>query len=118
MTWQVVSADLDHAPPLAAILSDWKDETDRMPRLHSRADDLAFVTGLVSTGRALTLLDEAKRHHDRLGLWVFEANSRAVKFYRREGFVEDGRTPGNNAEQLPDIRLVWLKSEEPADVRA
>jgi GNAT superfamily N-acetyltransferase len=153
MTWQVAPAHLDDAPRLAEILSDWIDEADWMPRLHSRADDLAFVTGLVSTGRALTLFDEtgaqgflacrddmmaalyvardarnrgggkalldfAKRHHDRLGLWVFEANAEAVRFYRREGFVIDGRTPGNNAEQLPDIRMVWHRTEETSHDRA
>ena len=153
MTWTVARADLDHAPALARILSDWIDETDWMPRLNSRADDLAFVTGLVSTGNAAVLLDDtcpqgflacrndmmtalyvagparnrgggkalldfAKVRHDRLGLWTFQANEGAVRFYRREGFVEDGRTPGNNAEQLPDLRMVWYRNGKAPDGQA
>ncbi|MCB2134871.1 MAG: GNAT family N-acetyltransferase [Rhodobacteraceae bacterium] len=40
------AADLTQA---AVILSDWIDATDWMPRIHSRAEDAAFVRGLPST---------------------------------------------------------------------
>ena len=63
-------------------------------------------------GVGKALLDGAKRIHDRIALWVFEANEGARRFYAREGFREDGRTAGNNEEGLPDIRMVWFKSEE------
>jgi len=33
-------------PAMASILSDWIDETDWMPRLHTRDEDRAFVAGL------------------------------------------------------------------------
>ena len=63
-------------------------------------------------GVGKALLDHAKRNHDRIALWVFEENDGARRFYAREGFREDGRTAGNNEEGLPDIRMVWFKSEE------
>ena len=37
-------------PALAAILSDWIDATDWMPRIHTREDDLRFVAGMVAQG--------------------------------------------------------------------
>lgn len=58
-------------------------------------------------GAGSALLRAAKSRHDRLCLWVFQANTGAHRLYLREGFVEDGRTAGNNAECLPDIRMVW-----------
>lgn len=61
-------------------------------------------------GQGKALLDRAKQGRDRLELWSFQANPRAVVFYRREGFVEDHRTAGEgNAEKLPDIHLIWTK---------
>jgi GNAT superfamily N-acetyltransferase len=58
------------------------------------------------TGRAL--LDHAKATQPRLSLWTFEANSRAVAFYEREGFRLAERTDGSgNEERLPDLRLTW-----------
>ncbi len=57
-------------------------------------------------GRAL--LGRAKAGRDRLSLWAFEANPRAVAFYRREGFRVVERTDGSgNEEGLPDLRMVW-----------
>ena len=57
-------------------------------------------------GRAL--LDHAKGRSPRLGLWVFQANARAIAFYLREGFRVERRTDGlRNEEGLPDIRMVW-----------
>jgi len=57
-------------------------------------------------GRAL--LGRSKARSPRLGLWVFQANLRAVAFYQREGFHIERRTDGLlNEEGLPDIRMVW-----------
>lgn len=39
------------APGLARILGDWVRETGWMPILHSRAEDHAFVTGLIGSHR-------------------------------------------------------------------
>lgn len=55
------------------------------------------------------LLDLAKsRRPRRLGLWVFETNEGARRFYARHGFVEVGRSDGSeNEEGEPDIELAW-----------
>jgi GNAT superfamily N-acetyltransferase len=42
------------------------------------------------------------------GLWVFESNVAARRFYRRHGLVEVERTDGSeNEEGAPDVRMVW-----------
>lgn len=42
------------------------------------------------------------------GLWVFESNTPARRFYARHGLVEVERTDGaDNEERAPDIRMVW-----------
>ena len=57
-------------------------------------------------GRAL--LDAAKaRRPEALTLWTFVANAGARRFYAREGFVEAGRTEGENEEGLADVLLAW-----------
>jgi chorismate mutase/ribosomal protein S18 acetylase RimI-like enzyme len=55
------------------------------------------------------LLDLAKSLRPRgLGLWVFETNERARRFYARHGFVEVRRTDGSdNEEHQPDIEMAW-----------
>lgn len=59
-------------------------------------------------GCGATLIAAAQRAIPRLELWCFLANSRARAFYARHGFTEVARTDGTgNAEQLPDVRLVW-----------
>jgi GNAT superfamily N-acetyltransferase len=40
-------------------------------------------------------------------LWTFQANLPAQSFYAKHGFVETGRTDGDNEESLPDILLRW-----------
>ena len=39
-----------NAPAIGAILSDWIDETDWMPRIHKREDEQAFAADLVARG--------------------------------------------------------------------
>ncbi|MGL4309248.1 MAG: GNAT family N-acetyltransferase [Paracoccaceae bacterium] len=59
-------------------------------------------------GIGARLLTEAKAAEPMLSLWTFQANTRAIGFYRREGFMEAERTDGAaNDERLPDVRLVW-----------
>lgn len=57
------------APAIGAILSDWIDETDWMPRIHKRAEEQAFAADLVARG------------------WVNVARSRGevVGFLARDG---------------------------------
>ncbi|SFC04313.1 L-amino acid N-acyltransferase YncA [Nocardioides terrae] len=50
---------------------------------------------------------------DGLGLWVFETNAPARRFYRRHGFVEVERTDGSgNEERAPDIRMEWMATRD------
>lgn len=70
----------------------------------------ALYVGEQAQGRHVghQLLDDAKARAERLELQVFQANTRAQKFYSREGFCETGRGDGaGNEEGLPDIAYVW-----------
>lgn len=54
------------------------------------------------------MLEQAKGQATLLGLWSFQANIAAQRFYRRQGFIEDQRTDGaGNDEGLPDVHMVW-----------
>ena len=57
-------------------------------------------------GRAL--MRDAQRNAKKLGLWSYQANDRATRFYERAGFTEMIRTDGaGNDAHLPDIRFEW-----------
>jgi GNAT superfamily N-acetyltransferase len=63
-----------------------------------------------TTGRGIgaSLVDLAKRERPAgLRLWTFASNAGAQRFYERHGFVERGRTDGDNEEGAPDILYVW-----------
>ena len=61
-------------------------------------------------GLGRLLLDAAKAASPRLRLATFQTNAGAQRFYKREGFVEIGRSDGaGNDEKLPDIDYVWPK---------
>ncbi len=64
---------------------------------------------LTGQGIGSLLLDVAKHARPRrLGLWVFETNEGAQRFYRRHGFVEVDRTDGSqNEEGEPDVEMAW-----------
>lgn len=65
-------------------------------------------------GLGKRLLDDAKARVGRLRLSAFEDNHAARRFYRREGFVEAGRSDGAaNDENLPDIAYVWPEEAPP-----
>lgn len=51
----------------------------------------------------------AKQRRPReLGLWTFQVNRPARRFYERHGFVAVEQTDGRgNEEQEPDVRYVW-----------
>ncbi|HVH93322.1 MAG TPA: GNAT family N-acetyltransferase [Nocardioidaceae bacterium] len=73
--------------------------------LHS----LYVAPGLTGQGIGALLLDLAKSlRPDGLGLWVFESNVGAQRFYRRHGFRVVRRTDGSeNEERQPDIEMAW-----------
>lgn len=64
---------------------------------------------LAGQGIGATLLEVAKsRRPDGLGLWVFQSNDGARRFYLRHGFGEVRRTDGSdNEEGQPDIEMAW-----------
>ncbi|MER6345642.1 GNAT family N-acetyltransferase [Streptomyces sp. NPDC001595] len=49
-----------------------------------------------------------ERRPQGLGLWTFQVNAPAHRFYERHGFVAVERTDGRaNEEREPDVRYVW-----------
>lgn len=62
-------------------------------------------------GRGLgdRFVDLAKKQRpEGLGLWTFQVNGSAQRFYERHGFVAVERTDGRrNEEHEPDVRYVW-----------
>jgi hypothetical protein len=54
-------------------------------------------------------VDLAKEQRpDGLGLWTFQVNGSAQRFYERHGFIAVERTDGlRNEEHEPDVRYVW-----------
>ena len=59
-------------------------------------------------GIARKLVDGSKEQRKRLGLWSFQANVRASRFYRMAGFREVAQSDGQtNDVGLPDIRFEW-----------
>jgi len=64
-------------------------------------------------GVARALVRDAQRNAKKLGLWSYQANDRATRFYEKAGFVEMTRTDGaGNDAGLPDIRFEWHKESE------
>lgn len=64
---------------------------------------------LTGQGVGTVLIDLAKSlRPDGLGLWVFETNTRARRFYERHGFTVLRRTDGSdNEERAPDLEMAW-----------
>jgi len=58
-------------------------------------------------GLGSLLVNAAKQRQKRLQLWCFADNHAGRAFYIRHGFVEIGRTDGDNEEGQPDILLGW-----------
>lgn len=83
--------------------------------LGMRQGDIAgfyVAEGARRQGVGKQLLDAAKTTEARLALWTFQANTGAIAFYSREGFVEFERTDGaGNEEKLPDVRMIWRRPE-------
>ncbi len=64
-------------------------------------------------GIARALMNDAKRNAKKLGLWSYQANDRATRFYEAAGFLEVERTDGTgNDANLPDLRFEWLREQK------
>jgi chorismate mutase/GNAT superfamily N-acetyltransferase len=72
-------------------------------------DMLYVAPERAAEGVGSALLESVKHHRpEGFGLWVFESNGPARRFYRRRGLVELERTDGSgNEEGRPDVRVVW-----------
>lgn len=61
-------------------------------------------------GVGTALLVEVCAQAEKLSLWTFQANTPAIAFYARHGFVEIARTDGAGSdEQLPDVQFEWQR---------
>ena len=72
----------------------------------------SLYTAAPGAGVGRVLLAAAKSGRAQLSLWTFQANERARRFYRREGFREGAMTPGENEEGLPDVQFRWASAAE------
>jgi GNAT superfamily N-acetyltransferase len=71
-------------------------------------EQLYVEPALTGQGIGSELLDFARQRQPvGLRLWTFQSNLGAQRFYERHGFVEAGRTDGDNEEGAPDILYVW-----------
>lgn len=59
-------------------------------------------------GIGTTLLERAKADTSQLGLWLFQSNLHAHRFYAAQGFAVDRMSDGRgNDEKLADVHMVW-----------
>ena len=72
-------------------------------------DDLYVDPGHQGAGIGGALLDLVlSLRPDGLGLYVFETNVPARRFYEARGFVVTARSDGSeNEERAPDLRMEW-----------
>jgi ribosomal protein S18 acetylase RimI-like enzyme len=72
-------------------------------------DHLYVLPSHAGQGIGSALLDLVKSlRPDGFGLWVFESNEPARRFYRRHGLVDLETTDGStNDERAPDVRMAW-----------
>lgn len=82
-------------------------------------DQLYVLPDHAGQGIGSALLEVVKsRQPGGFGLWVFETNEPARRFYRRHGLVELEHTDGSgNDEHAPDVRVAWLGAEPMAFLR-
>ena len=72
-------------------------------------DDLYVLPAHQGSGVGGALLDLVRSvRPDGLGLYVFESNTPARRFYEARGFVVTDRSDGSaNEEREPDLRMEW-----------
>jgi ribosomal protein S18 acetylase RimI-like enzyme len=77
-------------------------------------DHLYIAPGAQGRGLGSALLRAAQAQRERLQLWVFQRNTRAIAFYERHGFAVAERTDGaGNEERTPDARMTWVRPGTP-----
>jgi putative acetyltransferase len=80
---------------------------------HAYLDQLVVAPDLWGSKLADMLVDEAKRlSPDWITLLVNDDNARAIRFYRRNGFVDAGKDV-NPTSGRPVLKMEWKASVEP-----
>ena len=76
-------------------------------------DQLYVAPDAQGRGVGRRLVEHAKRlSPDGLGLYTFQVNERARRFYERNGFVADAFGDGSgNEERQPDVHYRWAPRE-------
>lgn len=93
--WGAFEADV--LTGVIAFHDDWIEQLYVLPEAQGR-------------GVGTELLDVAKRASERLQLWTFQRNARALLFYEARGFVLVEQTDGaGNEENEPDARYLWTR---------
>ena len=104
MSWRLDDAGPEDGTALGAILSDWIDETEWMPRLHTREEDRSFCLELIAAGLVRLL----RGPHGIAGFYAREGEEiRALYLgapWRGQGL---GRRLLDDAKALSPGRL-WL----------
>ena len=73
-------------------------------------EHLYVAPGAQGRGLGSALLAQAQGRRERLQLWVFQRNTRAIAFYEHHGFAVAERTDGSgNEERTPDARMIWFR---------
>lgn len=128
---QAWSAETDWVPTLedlAQTIRFWGDKFAQMPAWVAVADGRvvgvclrdednigALYVARQARGQGVgkRLLDLAKEERDWITVWAYELNTRARRFYRREGLVEIGREDETQPDgtTLVDIEHRWRRSE-------
>ena len=80
-------------------------------------DQLYVVPDRLGSGVGRALVNTAKDRSPRgLGLYTFQVNERARRFYERNGFVVEALGDGSgNEEGQPDVRYAWRPDADEPD---
>ena len=64
----------------------------------------------VGRSHGQALLNKAMERQNHLQLWVFQKNTKAIRFYKSNGFQLVRKTDGStNEEKVPDALYAWRK---------
>jgi GNAT superfamily N-acetyltransferase len=105
MSWRLDEARPGDGDAMGTILSDWIDETEWMPRLHTREEDRQFCIGLIASAHVRLL-----RKSDAVAGFLAREGEEIPALYvaapwRRQGF---GARLLDDAKALSNGRLsVW-----------
>ena len=73
-------------------------------------DHLYLLPAHVGKSLGESLVNKAKESHPFLQLMVFQRNTRAISFYKRNGFQKVKETDGSTCEEkLPDALYEWRR---------